>query len=359
MSLEFRELLKKIASGKHTGQNLTRIEAERATYLMLIGEATPAQMGAFMIAHRIKRPTSEELAGMLDAYEQLGPQLTPPQLTPKEPVIILGNPYDGRSRTFPLSPLIALILTHFGIPVIMHGGGRIPTKEGLPLTDIWDALGIDWRQFNLIQIQEIFAKTQLGFIYLDRLFPQAYQLIPYRREIGKRSPFSTLELVWNPYRGKAHVITGYVHPPTETLFKETIILRKTSCSNPILTTIKGLEGSCDLPRDRTAIISQINLLSPSQESERLLLHSRDYGLGGKEISLPSDEQILPELESVLRGERSQLMLALIWNAGFYLWHCGVSSDLASGINLAENCLTRCEILPHLNEIRHQIREIKS
>jgi anthranilate phosphoribosyltransferase len=41
--------------------------------MMLLQEATPAQIGAFMIAHRIKRPTSQELAGMLDAYEQIGP----------------------------------------------------------------------------------------------------------------------------------------------------------------------------------------------------------------------------------------------------------------------------------------------
>lgn len=77
MSKAFRELLKKVGSGNHTGENLTRQEAAAATKMMLLGEATPAQIGAFMISHRIKRPTGEELAGMLDAYDELGPKLQP------------------------------------------------------------------------------------------------------------------------------------------------------------------------------------------------------------------------------------------------------------------------------------------
>ena len=68
MSNIFRELLKKVGSGVHTGKDLSRQEAAIATQMMLEAEATPAQIGAFLIAHRIKRPTSEELAGMLDAY---------------------------------------------------------------------------------------------------------------------------------------------------------------------------------------------------------------------------------------------------------------------------------------------------
>jgi anthranilate phosphoribosyltransferase len=77
MSNKFRDLLKKVGSGNHTSESLSRAEAADATRMMLLGEATPAQIGAFMIAHRIKRPTGEELAGMLDSYEELGPKLQP------------------------------------------------------------------------------------------------------------------------------------------------------------------------------------------------------------------------------------------------------------------------------------------
>lgn len=75
MSAVFRELLKKVGSGPHTSEDLSRAESASAMRMMLMKEATPAQIGAFLIAHRIKRPTGEELAGMLDAYDELGPKM--------------------------------------------------------------------------------------------------------------------------------------------------------------------------------------------------------------------------------------------------------------------------------------------
>src|SRR4028118_526734 len=136
MSDAFRELLKKVGSGSHTSKDLTRQEAADAMRMMLLAEATPAQIGAFLISHRIKRPTGEELAGMLDAYDQLGLRLQPLSSTNSQ-VIVLGIPYDGRSRTAPVSPITALILTTVGQPVVMHGGDIMPTKYGIPLIDIW------------------------------------------------------------------------------------------------------------------------------------------------------------------------------------------------------------------------------
>ncbi|MGB5772735.1 MAG: hypothetical protein WBM32_23130, partial [Crocosphaera sp.] len=128
MSNIFREYLKKIGSGVHTGRDLTRTEAADAMKLMLLASATPAQIGAFLLVHRIKRPTPEELAGMLDTYEELGPKLDVDNLAFNYPVTVLGTPYDGRSRTAPVTSLTALILATAGVPVVLHGGGQMPTK---------------------------------------------------------------------------------------------------------------------------------------------------------------------------------------------------------------------------------------
>ena len=171
MSNAFRDFVRKVGSGTHTGENLTRTEAAAATRMILLGEATPAQIGAFLIAHRIKRPTGEELAGMLDAYDEIGPKLQP--IDARHPVIVLGVPYDGRDRTAPISPLTALLLCALGQPVIMHGSDRMPSKYGVPLVDIWQGLGVDWAGLTLAQTQEVFASTKLGFIYLPVHFPQA------------------------------------------------------------------------------------------------------------------------------------------------------------------------------------------
>jgi anthranilate phosphoribosyltransferase len=342
MSDAFRELLRKVGSGSHTSKDLTRWEAAEATRMMLTQEATPAQIGAFMIAHRIKRPTGEELAGILDAYDQLGPKLQP--IASTHPVTVLGIPYDGRSRTAPLSPITALLLAATDCPVIMHGGDRMPTKHGIPLIEVWRGLGVNWA-LTLDQVQPVLEQTGLGFVYLPYHFPLAQGLVAYRDQIGKRPPLATVELIWSPYAGDAQFIAGFVHPPTETMFTETFALRGVSR----FATVKGLEGSCDLPRDRTAIIG---LGQPDGSAlERLLLSCRDYDLAGKDVPLTNVTQLVEDIQAVLQGKAIEMMQSAIWNGGFYLWRCGASSDLQSGLTQAEMLLTSGQAQAKLQQLK--------
>ena len=268
MSQVFRELLKKVGSGSHTAKSLSRAEGAEAGRLLLTQAATPAQIGAFLIAHRIKRPTPEELAGLLDAYADLGPRLPP--LTSPQPLAVLGCPYDGRTRTAPVTVITALLLAVAGVPVLLHGGDRMPTKAGLPLIDIWRHWQLPLDRLSLDQVHGLLQQTNLGFLYLPRHFPQAAALVPYREEIGKRPPLATVELLWCPFAGPAHLISGFVHPPTETVALAALALRGTA----LVTTVKGLEGGVDLPRSRTAIIG---LRESDGSWQRLLLHPQDYG----------------------------------------------------------------------------------
>ncbi|MGD1716024.1 anthranilate phosphoribosyltransferase family protein [Dapis sp. BLCC M172] len=348
MSDRFRELLKTIGSGTQTGKNLTRQEAAAAMRMMLLGEATPAQIGAFFIAHRIKRPTGEELAGMLDAYQELGPKL---QVQPSMSIVtVLGCPYDGRSRTAPVTPLTALILATAGVFVVMHGGARMPTKEGIPFIEIWQGLGVEWGKLSLMQVQQVFERTGLGFVYLPEHFPQADALVEYRRDIGKRPPLATMELIWVPFVGEVHLAGGYVHPPTEGMFREAFKLQ--GFRN--YTTVKGLEGSCDLPRDRTSIIGVSIPSGDNVTFERLLLHPSDYSCGGKEVALGSTAELVEEMQGVLQGKASELMSAAIWNGGFYLWRCGICSNINEGLGKAESLLSSGEVGDKLREIREKI-----
>jgi anthranilate phosphoribosyltransferase len=314
---------------------------------MLTQAATPAQIGAFMIAHRIKRPTGEELAGMLDAYDQLGPKLSPIE---SDLPIVLGSPYDGRSRTAPILPLTALILNAAGCAVILHGGRRMPTKSGIPLVEIWQGLGVDWAPLTLDQTQQVFAQTQFGFVYLPTHFPLADQLVPYREQIGKRPPFATAELFWVPYAGEALIVAGFVHPPTEEMARSAFALRGTQR----FMTVKGLEGSCDLPRDRTAIIG---IQRPEQEFTRWLLHPRDYGFASDEVPLLPTTELISQLRSVLQGEPSELLEAAVWNGGFYLWQAGQCPDLATGFQTARHLIMSGGAADKLNELTVAVRSI--
>jgi anthranilate phosphoribosyltransferase len=347
MSDRFREFIQKIGSGPHTGKSLTREEAATAMEMMLLQTATPAQIGAFLIAHRIKRPTGAELAGMLDAYATMGPQLQPVASHTRSPVI-LGIPYDGRSRTTPLAPLVSLILTAAGIPMILHGGDRMPTKYGIPLVDIWQEWGINWAQIPIAQIQNIFATAGLGFIYTPTHFPAAAGLTPYRDQIGKRPPIATLELLWCPYAGDAHLIFGYVHPPTEQTALVAATLRDTPHK---ITTVKGLEGSTDLPRDRAVIIG---VHQSGQELARIFLHHYDYDLSNVNPPLLSTSELIANFATVLQGQPSELLNSVLWNAGFYLWHCGAANDLAEGMQLARELLSGGAVNQQLAKIRELV-----
>ncbi len=321
MSNKFRELLKKVGSGNHTSESLTRNEAATATRMMLLGEATPAQIGAFMIAHRIRRPTGEEIAGMLDAYNELGPKLRPIASQPQ--VIVLGIPYDGRTRTAPISPITVLLLAAAGQPVIMHGGDRLPTKHGLPLVEVWQSLGVDWTLMSFEKMQQVFEQTGIALVYTPKHFPLTNSIWEYRDQLGKRPPFATMELIWNPYSGDAHIISGFVHPPTEGMFQTANRLQGITQ----FTTVKGLEGSCDLPRDRTAIIGLGSTVSETASIERLLLAPRDYNFTTHDVPLKTKEELILDIKGTLAGKSCEVTQSALWNGGFYLWRSGICKDV--------------------------------
>ncbi|WP_017301378.1 anthranilate phosphoribosyltransferase family protein [Nodosilinea nodulosa] len=349
MSNEFRDLLRQVGSGSHTSRPLTRAEAEAATRMMLTQTATPAQIGAFMIAHRIKRPTAAELAGILDAYAALGPTLPALAGGGESPALVLSCPYDGRSRTAPVTPITALVLAAAGIPVLLHGGDRMPTKEGIPLVELWEQLGVDLRAHTLAQAHTLLSRTGIGFVYLTQHFPAAHGLVPYRDQIGKRPPLATAELMWSPYAGPHTLVMGFVHPPTEELAKGTFSLR----GQTDWITVKGLEGSCDLARSRTAIVG----VNHQGRFERLLLHPRDYGFDGDDGELGDEACLGNRLLEVLAGRSSDLHLAALWNAGFYLWQGGAAATLEAGLAQAKDLLATGKALAKLEDLRQQAAEL--
>jgi anthranilate phosphoribosyltransferase len=340
MSKEFREFLRKVGSGTHTSKSLTRQEAETATIMMLQGVATPAQIGAFMIAHRIKRPTSEELAGMLDAYKLLGAKVA--VIASDQKVLVLGSPYDGRSKTAPVSPVTAIVLAAAGIPVLMHGGDRMPTKEGLPFIEIWQALGLYWQDLTIEQVQQNLETHNLGFVYLPKHFPLAQGLVPYREQIGKRPPFATLELMWSPYQGKQFIVSGFVHPPTEINIREAFAKHGMT----EFATVKGWEGSVDLARSRTSIIG----INRGDHFERLTLSAKNYGFSAEDPAITDASEMATKIISALKAEPSEYLNSVLWNCGFYLWLYGLHGDIAEAIAYAQEIITSGAAWQKLNEL---------
>jgi anthranilate phosphoribosyltransferase len=155
--------------------------------------------------------------------------------------------------------------------------------------------------------------------------------------------------MWCPYAGDCQVIVGYVHPPTEGLAQGTL----SAIGVPHFTTVKGLEGSSDLPRARAAIIG---IYTPNGE-ERLVLHARDYDLGSpSETPLETEAQYLSTLQDTLNGKATPLQAIALWNGGFYLWRSGITASLTDGIATARELLSSDRLIQQIQLIQQTIAE---
>jgi anthranilate phosphoribosyltransferase len=321
----FRELIGQVGSGEHTSTGLSREEAREAIELMLEGRVDGAQMAAFLIAHRIRRPAPQELTGMLEGYRALGPCLR----TPGQRALCFNVPYDGRNRTAPLLPLVALVLAAEGLPVVLHGGEPMPVKYGITLAELFAALGIEWRGLPLSALKERLDRHRLALSHQPDHFAAAERLVPVRDAIGKRPPVASLELLWTPHQGERLLVSGFVHPPTESRAWEAL---KAAGEDDVLT-VKGLEGSTDLPTSRAGITGRMR----AGQIERILVHPRDHGISGVEQGWSSLEQWRVEALAALRGEGA-LAEALIWNLGVYLWQADRLACLPTALDRARALL---------------------
>ncbi len=321
----FRDLIGKVGSGEHTSTGLSREEAREALALMLGGQVDDAQAGAFLIAHRIRRPAPIELTGMLDAYRELGPHLS----SGERRALCFGVPYDGRSRTAPLLPLLALTLAAEGLPVVLHGGEPMPVKYGVTLAELFAAIGIEWRGLALAELQGRLDRHGLALTHQPDHFAAAERLVAIRDAIGKRPPVASLELLWTPHQGERLLVSGFVHPPTEARAWEAL----GAAGEVDILTVKGLEGSTDLPTSRAGITARVR----GGAVERILLHPRDHGITAPEEPWQGLARWREEALAALRGEGA-LAEALRWNLGAYLWFAGRFDTLAAALEQAQALL---------------------
>jgi anthranilate phosphoribosyltransferase len=336
----FKQHLRKVGSGEHTSKGLSREEAADALVLMLEQEATPAQIGAFLIAHRIRRPEPQELTGMLDTYRSLGPVLHSP--AKQLPPLCFGMPFDGRTRTAPIYPLACLVLLACGQPVVLQGGDRMPIKYGITAIDLFRLLDLNLGGLPIDTVQEGFNTHGFALIHQPDHFSIAETLIDYREQLGKRPPVASLELLWTAHEGAHLLVSGFVHPPTESRAWEALRL----AGETDVLTVKGLEGGTDLPIGRACITARVR----NGEAERLILHPRDHGCHDADVEWSSEDTWRTQAYEAL-SNRGPLSDALRWNAGAYLWFAGLCDSLDSGIELATATLEDGQALAKLDQLR--------
>ncbi len=335
----FKSHLRKIGSGEHTSKGLTREESADALELMLQNVPTPAQIGAFMIAHRIRRPEPQELAGMIDTYLKLGP-IIKSRKTNFEP-LCFGMPLDGRTKTSPIYPLTTLILLDAGQPVVLHSAENMPTKYGVSSLQLFQALGLPLHDLTISQVQDGFHDHGFALINQSDHFQLANSLIPYREEIGKRPPIASMELLWTAHKGRHLLVTGFVHPPTEKRHLQTLQL----LGEKHAVTVKGLEGSTDLPLSRQLTISELK----NEQIKNFTLSPKEHHCHGKDVAWHNISQWKEDCINTLNG-KGAFQKALIWNAGIYLWLTKSTNSISKGIKKAEESIISGSAQKTLNQL---------
>jgi anthranilate phosphoribosyltransferase len=202
---ELTRLIKEIGRGKNAARDLNRVDARALFAAMLAGEIPDLQLGAVLMAMRIKGESLEELAGFLEACETSYTHLMPPAGT--VPLVIPA--YNGARQLPNLTPLLAHLVARAGVPVLVHGvtadAGRVTTCE------VFAAMGTDAAP-TPEAAQAQLRERNLAFVAIDALAPSLARLLALRRAMGVRSSGHTLAKMLQPFTTPAVRLVSVTHP---------------------------------------------------------------------------------------------------------------------------------------------------
>ncbi len=234
--------IKEIGRGKNAARDLSHEDARTLFTAILNNDIPPLQLGAILIAMRIKGESLDELAGFLEACEASYPHLKAPAGT--VPLVIPA--YNGARQLPNLTPLLAMLVAWEGVPVLVHG---VPDDPGRVTTiEVFQAMGITPAN-SIAEVEEQLATRKLAVITIDTLAPAIARTLKLRREIGLRSSAHTLVKMIQPFTTKAVRLVSVTHP--EYLDRMRAFFTQHS-SNALL--LRGAEGEAVAhPRREPAI----------------------------------------------------------------------------------------------------------
>ena len=188
------------------GRALDRIDLSRAEVAevfgqMMDGEATPAQIGGFLVALRAKGETVDELVGAASAMRTRATPLACPRL--ESSIDTCGTGGDG-AGTFNVSTLAAILIAACGHPVAKHGNRALSSKCGS--ADVLEALGIKI-DAEAAAVTRSIEQANIGFAFAPRFHAATKHAAGPRRELGTRTIFNLLGPLTNP-AGVKHQVVG-------------------------------------------------------------------------------------------------------------------------------------------------------
>jgi len=301
------------------GATLSQAEAHLAMGAVMDGEATPAQLGAFLVALRMRGETVDELAGFARAMRERVVRVQ----APDGAIDTCGTGGDGRG-TFNISTAAAIVAAAAGVPVAKHGNRAITSASGS--ADVLDALGVP---IDLAPEQAAAMLRDVGFAFLfaGGYHPAMRHAGPTRREIGIRTAFNLLGPITNP-AGARRQLLGVADPRSASRLAE--VLRTLGTERAMVVHGERLD---ELPLDGTGVAYDVTPEGITRheilpEAVGLPRASTDELAGGTPIENAA------RMVALFGGETGPIRDAVALNAGAALLVAGRAGDLREAVQLA-------------------------
>ncbi|HEX9647309.1 MAG TPA: anthranilate phosphoribosyltransferase [Alphaproteobacteria bacterium] len=191
---DLKPLLAKLAAGAPLSED----EAYAAFAIMMSGDATPSQTGAFLMGLRVRGETVDEITGAVRAMREKAVRIKAPPGT----IDTCGTGGDARG-TYNVSTAAALIVAACGVPVAKHGNRAMSSRSGS--ADVLAALGVDI-DADMAVVEAAVAEVGIGFLMAPRHHGAMRHVAGTRVELGTRTIFNILGPLSNPAGAKRQLI---------------------------------------------------------------------------------------------------------------------------------------------------------
>ena len=303
-----------------SGQSLSREDAATVMREIMEGEATPAQLGAFLVALRTKGETVEEIAGFATVMREKSLKVN----VDGQVVDSVGTGGDGHN-TFNISTAAAFVAAGAGLRVAKHGNRAASSSCGS--ADVLEALGA---KFDLPPrgVERCINEIGIGFMFAQAFHPAMRHAAPVRREIGIRTVFNILGPLTNP-AGPKKMAVGVAFPELGRKVAEVLRLMETDHS-----IIVHGDGGLD----------EISLSGDTSVWEVIDGELRDWRVKVEDTGLPrrsiaevrggSKEENADTMRRLFRGEPGPVRDFVLVNSAAVLLVGELVTDLRRGVALA-------------------------
>lgn len=319
------------------GKDLSRDDSRRVMDAIMSGEATPGQIGGFLVALRLKGETADEIAG---AAEAMRAHAIPVEPKRQDLVDTAGTGGDG-GRTFNISTAAALVAAAAGAGVAKHGNRSVSSLCGS--ADVLEQLG-----FNLDQTPERIARSidelGFGFMFAPAHHPAMKHAGPVRRELAARTVFNVLGPLTNPARARAQVV-GVYSPLLVPVIAE--VLAKLGARRAFV--VHGAGGIDELSPAGPNLVCEVT----DGDVRRREIDPLELGVercDPTELRGGSAEENAERIREVFAGRHGATRSAIVLNAAGAIAAGGHAADLKEGVAIAREALDSGAAATRLGEL---------